>query len=313
VRIAVFGAGGVGGYFGGRLAQAGQDVVFIARGDHLTTLRQHGLAVTSPLGDFQVEHVEATDDPSAVGPADVVMLAVKTWQIGEAAAAIAPLLGPETFVVPLLNGVEATGQLAASLGDGRVFKGMCKIISRIDGPGKIHHVGAEPYLAFGEADGEPSARGTVFRDVLREAGVRADTPPDMDVVLWDKFMFVVSVGGVGAVTRAPIGVIRTEPETRVMLRGAMEEIATVARARSVALPDDVVDKALAFADTLPPQGSASLARDIIEGRPSELDAWTGAVVRLGAESGVPTPMHEFIYTSLLPLERRARGTLTFPE
>ena len=312
MRIAVFGTGAVGGYFGGRLAQAGEDVVFIARGEHLKALRTQGLRVDSVKGDFLLQSVKASDAPAQVGMVDVVLVGVKAWQIPEAAQAMQALVRPETFVVPLQNGVEAPSQLVAVLGAQHVLGGLAKIISFVVGPGHIRHTGAEPYVVFGELDNRPSERGERLRQAFVRAGVTVEIPPDIQAALWDKFLFVVSLGGVGAVTRAPIGVLRSVPETRRILEQAMYEIFSLARAREIALPEDVIDKTMAFVDNLPPGGTTSLQRDIMEGKPSELSAWNGAVVRLGQEVGVITPLHTFIYNSLLPLELRARGQLQFP-
>ena len=311
MRIAVFGAGGVGGYFGGRLAQAGEEVVFIARGEHLHALRTHGLRVDSMKGDFVLQSVQSTDDPVQVGVMDVVLLGVKAWQVPEAAQAMRPMVGPDTFVVPLQNGVEAPAQLVAVLGAQHVLGGLAKIISFKVGQGHIRHAGAEPYVAFGELDNRLSERAERLRQAFRRAGVTVDIPPDIQAALWEKFLFIVPWGGVGAVTRTPIGVLRTVPEARQMLEQAMHEILTVALARNIALPENVIGKTMAFVDRLPPDGTASLQRDIVEGKPSELASWNGAVVRLGQEVGVATPLHAFIYHSLLPLELRARGQAQF--
>jgi len=312
MRIAVYGTGAVGGYFGGRLGQAGEDVVFIARGEQLRAMLMDGLRVDSIKGDFLVKPVQATNDPAEVGIVDVVLVGVKAWQVQEAAEAMRPLVGPETFVVPLQNGVEAPSQLVAVLGAQHVLGGLAKIISFIVGPGHIRHAGAEPYVAFGELDNRPSKRGERLRQAFVRAGIKVEIPPDIHVALWAKFLFVVSWGGVGAVTRAPIGVLRSVPETRQVLEQAMHEIFAVARAREIALPEDIIGKTMAFVDSLPPGGTTSLQRDIMEGKPSELAAWNGAVVRLGQEVGVATPLHTFIYNSLLLLELRARGQVQFP-
>ena len=312
MRIAVFGAGGAGGYFGGRLAQAGEEVVFIARGEHLKALRTHGLRVDSVKGDFLLQSVQVTDDPGQVGVVDVVLLGVKAWQVTEVAQAMRPLIGPDTFVVPLQNGVEAAAQLAAVLGAQHVLGGLAKIISFKVGLGHIRHAGAEPYVAFGgELDNRLSERAERLCQAFERAGVTVEIPPDIQSALWEKFLFIVSLGGVGAVTRAPIGVLRTVPEVRQMLEQAMHEIFIVALARNIALPENVIDKTMAFVDRLPPDGTASLQRDLVEGKPSELASWNGAVVRLGQEVGVATPLHAFIYHSLLPLELRARGQVQF--
>ena len=312
MRIAVFGAGGAGGFLGGQLGQAGEDVVFIARGEHLQALRTKGLRIDSIKGDFVLQSVKATDDPAQVGVVDVVLVGVKAWQVPEAAQAMRTLVGPETFVVPLQNGIEAPLQLAAVLGAQHVLGGLAKFISFIMGPGHICHTGTEPYVAFGELDNRSSERGERLRQAFVRAGIKVEIPPDIHVALWAKFLFVVSWGGVGAVTRAPIGVLRSVPETRQVLEQAMHEIFAVARAREIALPEDIIGKTMAFVDSLPPGGTTSLQRDIMEGKPSELAAWNGAVVRLGQEVGVATPLHTFIYNSLLLLELRARGQVQFP-
>lgn len=313
MRIAIFGAGGVGGYFGGRLAQSGHEVVFIARGEHLRALRSRGLRVDSVKGDFILPTVAASDRPAEVGAVDVVILAVKTWQVQQAAQAMRPLVGDDTVVLPLMNGVEAPSQLAEVLGPSHVLGGLAKIISLIAGPGHIRHLGAEPYIALGELDDRRSERVDKLRQALADAGIMVETPADFHAALWGKFLFVVSWGGPGAVTRAPIGVLRSVPQTRGMLEQAMDEVLAVARARRIILADDIVAQTMAFIDSLPPSGTTSLQRDIAEGRPSELDAWNGAVVRLGAQAGVTTPLHGFIYASLLPQESRARGSLAFPD
>lgn len=309
MRIAVFGSGSVGGYFGGRLAHAGLDVVFLARGEHLRAMRSHGLRVESPAGDFTVHPVLATDDPTQVGPVGAVLVGVKAWQVTEAAEAMRPLVGPETFVVPLQNGVEAPDQLTAVLGQEHVLGGLCHIIAMVIAPGHIRHMGLEPKVFFAEIDRRPSERAERLRRAFERAGLNAQIPPDIHVALWEKFLMLASWGGLGAVTRSPIGVLRSLPQTRALLEEAMREIAAVAHHRGIALPDDAAARAMRFLDDAPPEGTTSMQRDITAGRPSELEAQSGAVVRLGKESGVPTPVHEFIYNCLLPMEMRARGRL----
>lgn len=311
MRIAVFGTGGAGGYFGARLAEAGEEVVFIARGEHLQAMQTSGLRVESIKGDMHIQPAQAQADPAQAGVADVVLVGVKTWQVEAAARAMGPLLGPETAVLPLQNGVEAPDQLAAILGPEHVLPGLAKIISFIKAPGHLCHTGLEPYLAFAESNGESSERTERLRQACERAGIVADIPGDIQAALWEKFLFVVAFGGTGAVTGAPIGILRRLPETRQMLLDAMHEIAAVAAARGISLPDDIVQKTMTFMDGLPEGGTTSLQRDLAEGRPSELEAWNGAVVRLGLDVGVLTPLHSFIYQSQLPRERRARGRLDF--
>lgn len=317
MKIAVFGTGGVGGYFGGRLAQAGEEVTFIARGAHLKAIQENGLRVDSLKGDFVIQPARAVENPADIGEVDVVLIGVKAWQVPEAARAIVPLVGRETIVLPLENGVEAPDQLAAVLGEEHVLGGLCQISALIAGPGHIRHVGIEPYIAFGElkssagTGGWLGARVEQLRQAFERAGVKVEVPADIQAAMWMKFMFIAAFSGVGAVTRAPIGIIRSLPETRALLKGAMEEILAVAQARGVALADDSVEARMTFIDGLQPGVMASMQRDIMEGRPSELESQSGALVRMGRECGVPTPIHAYIYRSLLPQEQRARGVIEF--
>ena len=308
MRIAIFGSGGIGAYFGGRLARAGHRVAFLARAAHLEALRRDGLAVESVAGDFTVRPVEATDDPRDIGPVDAILVGVKAWQVREAAQAMGPLLGPETFVVPLQNGVEAADELAEIIGARRVLPGLCRIMSFVAGPGRIRHISIPPRIEFGERDGRTSALVAALRDAFAQAeGLSAVVPPDIAVALWDKFLFIAPVSAVGAVTRMPAGAFRAVPETRAVLEQSMGEILALARARGVGLRDDSIARTLAVIDGLPPDVTASMQRDILEGRPSELEYQVGAVVRLAAQAGVSAPASEFLYASLLPAELRARG------
>lgn len=308
----MFGTGAVGGYFGGRLAEAGEDVRFVARGSHLAALRADGLRVTSVAGDFVIRPVPVTDDPSELGTADVVLVGVKAWQVPEAADAIRPLVGDRTCIVPLQNGIEAPDQLAGVHGTGRVLGGLCRIIAYLDGPGHIRHAGAPPYVAFGELEGGNGARVEALRLAFaRTRGITVEVPDDIRAAMWSKFVFIAALSGVGALVRAPIGIIRSQPETRALLQEALREIYAVAAGLGVTLPPDLVATTLAYIDTMPADGTASMQRDVIHGRPSELEAQVGAVVRLGLRAGVPVPLHRMIYSALLPLERKARGELDF--
>jgi 2-dehydropantoate 2-reductase len=231
--------------------------------------------------------------------------------VPEAAQAIRPMVGAETFVVPLQNGLEAPAQVAAVLGAQHVLGGSCVISSAIAAPGCIRHIGLEPSVSFGELDHRPNPRAERLREAFLHADVPAVIPADIQVAIWEKFM-AIRFGPIGAVTRAPAGVLRSVPETRRMVEQACHETLTVARARGIALAEDSPAKTMAALDTIAPGIIASLQRDIEGGRPSELDALTGALVRLGAEVGVATPLHTFLYHTLLPQELRARGQLQFP-
>ncbi|HZM77438.1 MAG TPA: 2-dehydropantoate 2-reductase [Candidatus Limnocylindrales bacterium] len=297
MRIVVVGAGGVGGYFGGRLATAGHDVAFVARGAHLEALRHNGLRVSSVHGDFSVGPVRASTDAGELGPADAVLLAVKTWQLEPAIEAVKSLAGNETAVVTLQNGVDAPEQAARILGREAIVPGIAKVLAFIESPGHIRHMGAGA-LAFAEWDNSPSPRVERLRAALEEAGLVAERPRDIWTALWAKFLFVAPLGGLGAVADAPFGPLRDRPGLRSLLGQAMGEVEQIARRRGIRLPDDVVAKTLAVVDEQPVDGTTSLHRDLRSGRPSELDAWTGAIVRLGAQAGVPTPVNGFCYEVL---------------
>ena len=309
MRIVVFGAGGVGGYFGGRLALAGEDVFFIARGEHLQAIQSKGLRVESICGDFTVGPVQATQDPSSVGIVDVVLVAVKAWQVSEAAEAMRPMVGLNTIVVPLQNGVDAPGELAAVLGERPVLGGLCRIASSLVAPGQIRHTAIQPQVIFGELGGSASQRAEPLRAAFEGAGVAAEISSDIQAAMWAKFLFITALSGVCAVTRMAVGAVRSLPEARSLLEEAMLEIEAVAHAYQIALPVDIVPRTMAFIDGLPGDTTPSMQRDILDGRPSELDYQSGAVVRLGAKRHIPTPANEFIYRSLVPQERRARGVL----
>lgn len=307
MRIVVFGTGGVGGYFGGRLAQAGEDVTFIARGAMLEALVTRGLRVDSIKGDFSLGRVRATDHPSTAGHADVILVCVKAWQVPEVAALMPPMLGPHTIAIPLENGLEAPEQLAAALGREHAGGGLCGIVSFVVGPGHIRHAGIDPFVNFGELDNRRSERLERLREAFVRAGVGVDIPPDIHRTMWSKFLFIAVLSGVGAVTRVPGGVWRTIPEARALAEGAIGEILAIAAARGITLAPDARERTLDRIDALPPDSTASLQRDVLDGKPSELDAQLGAVVRMGRAAGVPTPIFDTLYAALLPQELKARG------
>ncbi|WP_404390105.1 2-dehydropantoate 2-reductase [Humibacillus xanthopallidus] len=297
MRIAVLGTGGIGGYFGGRLAAAGHDVTFLARGAHLEAIREHGLVVTSVAGDFTVESARVTDDVASIGEVDTVLLAVKTWQLGALLESLPALVGPDTAVVTTQNGVEAPDQVATVVGREAVLPGIAKIFAFIEAPGHITHAGGPASLVFDEwstLPGAPSARVTRLREAVTASGAVSPVPDDIWAELWSKMLFVVPFGGLGAALDATIGELRSKPSSRALLEDAMREVEAVARARGISLPPAVVAGTMAFVDDQPAGATTSLQRDLLEGRPSELDAWTGAVVRLAGESGVDVPLHRLL-------------------
>ena len=312
MRIAVFGAGAVGGYFGGRLAQAGMDVAFIVRGKHLQAIKKNGLMVESICGDFSVHPKAATDEPTEVGEVDAVLLGVKAWQVKEAAQAMQPMLGPNTFVVTLQNGVNTPTIISNALGPDRIVGGLCKLICLITKPGHIQHAGADPYITFGELDKSHSDRIEMLLQAFsKTTGLTAEISTNIWSDIWKKFLFIAPLSGLGSITRSPVGVFRRLPETRQMLLQSMKEVFNIAIACKVDLPKKVVEETMEFIDAIPEEGTASMQRDIIEGRPSELNEQNGEVVRLGDVVGVQTPANAFIYYSLLPLEMKARIQLQF--
>lgn len=298
MRIAVLGTGGVGGYFGGRLAHAGQHVTFIARREHLRAIRATGLKVDSTLGDFVVFPAKATDDVSEIGEVDLVIVGVKAWQVPEAARTMKPLVGPGTTVLPLQNGVDAVPQLVHELGAEKVIGGLCRIVSFVVGPGHIKHAGFTPSIVIGEIDNQKTDRIERIEQMFKQAGLEVTIAADIQAALWTKFLFIASFSGVGAVANAPAGVVRSAPKWRTQIIKAMDEIYALARARGINLPSNTVDTSMAAVDALPEDGTSSMQRDIAAGRPSELESQNGAVVRLARESGVEVPTHTFIYETL---------------
>ena len=307
MRIAVIGTGGVGGYFGGRLAAAGEDVVFLARGKHLDAMRQDGLRVESIKGDFAVPQIQATDDLNAMGTADIVLLAVKSWQVADMADRLKPCLKDHSLVIPLQNGVEAPDQLTERLGANHAVGGMCRIVSFVAGPGLIRHVAAEPDIFFGNLEGHAAPLLDDLQARFTKAGVVAEHTQRIREVMWEKFLFISAIGGVGSVTRVPAGVFRTVPESRQLLEQAMAEVAATARALGISLADDIVSRSMSYIDALPAEAMSSMQREMAEGRPTELMEWNGAVVRLARKAGVAAPVQNVIFASLLPLERQHRG------
>lgn len=306
-HVVVFGAGAVGGYFGGRLAAAGHHVTFIARGAHLDAIRRDGLQVLSPKGDFTVSPATATDDTASVGVADVVLVGVKAGAVSAIAPALTPLVGPHTVVVPLQNGVEAASALAAVLPPEGVIGGLCRVAASVTGPGQITHVGIEPTVVVGARNDSQGQAVERVRHLLARAGVTVEVADDIQAALWEKFLLVEPWGGLGGVARVTLDVLCRTPGTRRLLTAAMTEVALLAAAHGVRLADDVVHRTLTFLDAVPEGATASMQRDLTERRPSELDAQTGAILRLGREKGIQTPVHAFLYDCLSPGERLARG------
>jgi 2-dehydropantoate 2-reductase len=304
MKIAVMGSGGIGGYFGGLLARAGEDVTFIARGAHLEAIQRNGLQVNSAAGDFHVR-AKATHDPGTVGGVDLVLFCVKGYDTETAGSQIRPMVGPRTVVLCLLNGVDNEEKLAAILGEEPVMAGVVHILSTIGAPGVISQTAGPRSLRFGEKDGRVTARAERILGVLKGAGINAELSSRIQVDLWEKFVFICAQGGVTALGRLSIGEILACPETAALYRGVMEEVAAVGRGKGVPLPADTVDRAMAFARGLQPGMRSSLAHDLSQGNRLELETLSGCVVRYGREVGVPTPFNFAIYAGLKPHHLRA--------
>lgn len=309
MKFTVFGTGGVGGYFGGRLAQAGEDVTFIARGNHLKAILDSGLRVDSINGDFLIHPAQATDSLQVTQRPDVILLAVKAWQLDDAIQQILPFVEGDTMILPLLNGMEHIDILVSEFGREHVIGGLCRISAFVADAGHIKHVGIYPYIAFGELNKTKSERILkLFNTFKKISGSTFEAHDDIELAMWEKYLLISAFSGVGAVTRQPVGVFRAIPESRALFRRALEEVVLVANARGIALTENSVQAVMDRIDNTQPDMMASMQKDIIEGRPSELEAQTGALVRMARELSVSVPTHEFIYSSLLPMEKIARGS-----
>ena len=297
-RFAIMGSGGVGGYFGGRLAQAGFDVSFIARGAHLAAMRERGLRLDSPFGDARIEPVRATDDPAEIGPVDYVLFATKLWDTESAGQACRPLIGPETAVISLQNGVDAEDRLGRILGADHVMGGVAAISAAIGAPGVIDHLGNFAKINFGELDGARTVRAERLLAALDEAGIDAVIADDIGKTIWNKFIFLVGLSALTSVTGKTIGPVRDDPDCRALLVRVLAENVAVARAKGIALDADSEAEGLAFLDNLPAAMTSSMAGDLARGNRLELDWLSGAVVRMGRELGVDTPANDFINTAL---------------
>lgn len=309
MKIAVYGAGGVGGYFGGRLAVAGADVHFIARGAHLDALRTRGLTVRSVKGDFQVK-ASASDDPSDIGPCDYVLFCVKSFDTEETAARLPPLLKDETAVISFQNGIDNEEKIAAAVGDDHVMGGAAYIFSRIIEPGVVAHTGGPARIVFGEMDGSRGERAERLLDLFEKADVDAVISENIVRVLWDKFAFICAQAGMTAAVRLPIGEIRAVEESREAFTKIVEEVRAVAAGEGVELPDDAARRHLGFADGLEPNGYSSLYDDLTNGRRMELQALHGTVVERARRHQVPAPVSETVYAILKPWAVRNEGPAT---
>jgi 2-dehydropantoate 2-reductase len=299
MKIAMMGSGGVGGFFGGRLAHAGYDVSFIARGAHLVAMREHGLLIESAAhGDIRIPKVRATDDPATIGPVDLVIFSVKLWDTESAIRQMRPMLGAGTAVLSLQNGVIKDDILRRELGEAAVMGGVCYVATTIARPGAILQTGPMQRVVVGEYDGKPSERARLLHEALLKSGANAELSTDVRRAIWEKYVFLVGISATTAAMRSTIGPIRKNARTRAFLHDVFRETVAVARAQGIALPADYADACLARADGLPEEMAASMAHDLARGNRLEVEWLSGGVVRLGAVAGVATPANRAVWDIL---------------
>ncbi|WP_282085488.1 ketopantoate reductase family protein [Aquimarina algiphila] len=307
MHIVVIGVGGVGGYFGGKIANSGQKVTLIARGKHLDAIRKNGLQVKSIDGNFVTHPFLVTDNIDTLEKADLVLICTKSWQVAEVAKLIMPILKENTVVIPLQNGADNAEKVCAVLDKKYVLGGLCRIYSKIEAPGVISHFGHSPEVVFGELDKSKTDRLQNIKEIFDKAGFKNTISEDIEVDIWSKFMFIATVSGLGALTRATIGEMYENPDVKELLEQTATEIYKIGTGKNVNLPKDLVDRIMVFISKQPYDSTASTQRDIIEGRPSELDNFNGFIVKEGIKLDISTPINGFTYRCLQPMEVKARS------
>ncbi|MCH4822732.1 2-dehydropantoate 2-reductase [Gramella lutea] len=306
MEILVYGIGGVGGYFGGKLAEAGHEVSMIARGEHLKEIQKHGLEVESIKGNFKVKPKKATSDVSEVPTPDLIILGIKSWQIPEVAKELEPIIGENTIILPLQNGADNYEKLIQILPEKNILAGLCFIVSFIEVPGKVKHASYEPKIVFGEADNLQSQRVKKIQDILDEAGVENNVPENIQLEIWKKFLFICTVSGIGGLTRVPIDRIRSSEYLHEMMINTAKEIIEVAKAKNIPLTEKHLEMVFEIINSQPEGTTASTQRDIMNGKPSELENFNGYIVKEGDRLGVEIPVNRYIYECLKPMEEAAR-------
>jgi len=307
MNIVIYGTGGVGGYFGARLAQAGNTVTFIARGKHLEAIQKNGLQLKSIKGDYLVFPANATANISEVTNIDLILVCVKTWQLEASAKEIKQVLNKKTMVISLLNGVDNAEVLDAIIDKKHILGGLCKVVSKIEDYGIINHISFEPTIVFGELDNIKTERALLLEKLFLNASITTKLADNIQTEIWAKFLFISTISAIGALTRATIGEMLASPELKKMMREIAEEIVAVAKAKGVYLADSLVEQQFKMIESQPYKTTSSLQRDIMEGKLSELEAQTGTIVKMGLELGIPTPVNAFMYACLLPQEKKAEA------
>ncbi len=307
MHIVIIGAGGVGGYFGGKISNSGQKVTFLVREKHIENIREQGLQIHSIDGDFVTHPFLVTDSIDKIEKVDLILICTKSWQVKEAAEHIKPILKDDTIVIPLQNGADNAEKVISVIDKKHVLGGLCKIYSKIEAPGIISHFGHTPEIIFGELDKSITDRLQKVKTVFDTAGFSNRISDDIRVDIWSKFMFIATVSGLGGLTRATIGEMYAHPELNKMLRKTATEIHQIAQIKKIALPQNIVDGIMGFIGKQPFDATASTQRDIMEGKPSELHNFNGYIVKEGKKLGIETPTNAFIYTCLQPMEIKARN------
>ena len=306
MKIAIIGAGGVGGYFGAKLAQAGYDVTFVARGAHLKAMRNKGLHIKSIQGDFRLETVQATDNITDLDKPDIILIGVKSWYIKEIRKDISKILKKDSMIIPLQNGVFIADELSEKIDRSNILGGLCRIISEIESPGVIRHSGVTPILVFGELDNAKTDRVFRVQEIFDTAGIASEIAEDIEADLWKKFI-TICLSGLLVVSNSTYGELRELRGTRQLMVDLLTEIFLLSQKMGVNIEADFVDKTVAFVDTYPYDATSSLTRDVWDKKPSEIEYQNGTVVRLGRKYGIATPVNAFVYHCILPSELRARG------
>lgn len=308
MKIAVIGVGGVGGYFGAKLANAGLDVTLVARGEHLSAIKANGLVVKSIVGDFKVDTIKATDNINEIGYVDLIILGVKAWQIKEIAPQLKSIVNERTTILPLQNGILAAHELSEQINGKNIIGGLCRIISKIESPGVINHFGMNPTILFGEFNNVKTERVLKIKELFDIACISSTVSNNIDSDLWKKFISIC-LSGLLAVSRTTYGEMRELKETRKLMIDLLNEIYQLSQRIGIEIEDDFLDKTISFTDLLPYDSTSSLTRDVWEGKPSELEYQNGTVVSLGEKHGIDTPVNRFIYNCILPMELKARKHL----
>ena len=305
MKIAIIGSGGVGGYFGGKIAKAGFEVAFLARGEHLKAMRTKGLTVKSMLGDFHVDSVKATDKIQDIGKVDLIVLAIKAWQIKDISDELPCIMTDTSVILPLQNGVSIIDELREHISAEKILGGLCRIISKMDAPGVINHFGVTPTIVFGEVDNSKTDRVQKIKELFDQSGINCNISSDINADLWKKFI-TNCVSGLLAISKTTYGELRELKETRQMMIDLFNEIYQLSKKVGIHIEPGFLEKTVSFIDTFPYDTTSSLTRDVWEGKPSEIEYQNGTVVRLGEKYGIDTPINKFVYHCILPMEIKAR-------